>query len=102
MKIHYDGWLKLSPALLRSLGAKSGDMLEAELRDGVLVLRPINGKARVVASDAAVPSPTEPMANEGRAPRRRSSDKVAGSPSSAVLSSGRRAGGRKPRGSSAG
>jgi len=95
MKIHYDGWLKLSPALLRSLGAKSGDKLEAELRDGELVLRPVNAKA--IVPEVAVSSPTEPMASEGRAPRRRSSDKVAGSPSSAVLSSGRRAGGRKTR-----
>ena len=102
MKIRDDGWLKLTPALLRSLGAKSGDMLEAELRDGGIVRRPINGEARVVASDAAIPLPTEPLSNEGRPRQRRSSDKIGGSAPSVVLSPGRRAGGRKPRGSSAG
>lgn len=30
MEIHDDGWRKLSPALLCSPGAKSGDMLEAK------------------------------------------------------------------------
>lgn len=97
MKIHDDGWLKLSPALLRSLGAKSGNLLEVELRDGALVLRPVNGKAKVAVPEAAVPSPTEPARSEGGSPRRRSSDKVAGSPASVVLPPGRRAGGRKPR-----
>ena len=99
MKIHYDGWLKLSPALLRSLGAKSGDMLEAELRDGGLVLRPVNPKA--IVPEVAVPSPTEPMPNEGRSQQRRSSKM--GEPAPPVIPSpGRRAGGRKPRGNSAG
>ena len=101
MKIHYDGWLKLSPALLRSLGAKSGDMLEAELCDGVLVLRPIDGEAKAIALDAAIASPSEPVRNAGHA-QGRSSDKMDEAAPSAVPSPGRRAGGRKPRGSSAG
>lgn len=102
MKIHYDGWLKLSPALLRSLGAKSGDLLEAELCDGALVLRPIDGEAKAIAPDAAIASPTEPARNAGHSPQRRSSDKMDEPAPSAVLSPGRRASGRKPRGSSAG
>ena len=97
MKMYYDGWLKLSPALLRALGAKSGDTFAAELRDGRLVLTPVAGKSRPVPPDAAIPSPDEPTTNEERPRPRRSSGKTGDSAPSVVLPSGRRAGGRKPR-----
>jgi len=97
MKIHYDGWLKLSPALLRRLDAKSGDKFEAEIKDGALVLRPVGGKAGDPVPEEAVPSPAEPVPSKGRSSQPRTSDKAARSPTSVVLPAERRAGGRKPR-----
>ncbi len=70
MKLRDDGWLKLSPALLRALAVKSGDKLEVELRDGALILRPIDGKA--ILPEVTVPSPAESVPSDERPPRRRS------------------------------
>jgi len=72
MKLRDDGWLRLSPALLRTLAAKSGDKLEVELRDGALILRPIDGKARARVPEVTVPSPAESVPSDERPPRRRS------------------------------
>jgi hypothetical protein len=44
LKIHYDGWVKLPTGLLRALGAKAGDTLEASPREDGLVLRAAAGK----------------------------------------------------------
>jgi AbrB family looped-hinge helix DNA binding protein len=40
LKVHYEGWISLPPALRQKLGLSSGDRLEAELVDGTIVLRP--------------------------------------------------------------
>jgi hypothetical protein len=47
LKIHYDGWVKLSPGLLRALGAKVGGTLEASPREDGLVLRAAAGNKRI-------------------------------------------------------
>ena len=39
LKIHYDGWVKLPATLLRALGAKSGDTIEVEPREGGHIMR---------------------------------------------------------------
>jgi bifunctional DNA-binding transcriptional regulator/antitoxin component of YhaV-PrlF toxin-antitoxin module len=54
LKIHYDGWLALPPALRRQLGLGTNDLLEAELVDGAIVLRP-------AAKAAGVPKPKSAM-----------------------------------------
>ena len=41
LKLHYDGWLALPPAFRRALGSGTGALLEAELVDGAIVLRPV-------------------------------------------------------------
>ena len=45
-KLHYDGWLALPAGLRRTLDLNSGDRLVAELVDGAIVLRPVNGSVR--------------------------------------------------------
>ena len=45
LKLHYDGWLALPAALRRKLGLDKGAVLEVELVDGAIVLRP-SGEGR--------------------------------------------------------
>jgi AbrB family looped-hinge helix DNA binding protein len=61
LKVHYDGWIALPEAFRRKLGLERGDELEAELADGTIVLRPVQGSAKAmegVAPDAALATPT--------------------------------------------
>ena len=65
LKLHYDGWLALPPAFRRALGSGTGDLLEAELVDGAIVLRPVAKGAR--QTKAAMASGPEQAAIEDRA-----------------------------------
>ena len=59
-KLHYDGWLVLPAGLRRTLDLNSGDRLVAELVDGTIVLRPVNGQRATAEPKQAVeplPSP---------------------------------------------
>ena len=94
LKIHYDGWVKLPAALLRALGAKSGDMIEVEPREGGLVLRARIGKgADAPGPEAADPAPAEDPPDQPRASRRR---RAAGVPASSVAPARRRRTAAKP------
>ena len=82
LKIHYDGWVKLPAALLRALGAKSGDTIEVEPREGGLVLRARIGKsADAPGPEAADPAPAQDPPDQLRASRRK---RAAGVPASSV------------------
>ena len=97
LKIHYDGWVKLPAALLRALGAKSGDMIEVEPREGGLVLRARSGKsADAPEPEAAGPAPAEDPPDQPRASRRGRAP--SGSPSSVALPPAQRAAGRRTSG----
>ena len=89
LKIHYDGWVKLPAALLRALGAKSGDTIEVEPREGGLVLRARIGKS----ADAPGPEAADPAPDQPRASRRRRA--AGGQPSSVALPPALRAAGRR-------
>jgi hypothetical protein len=76
LKLHYDGWVKLPAALLRSFGARTGDTLEILPGEGgTLVLRAGSSTARAAAEVPARPVPARPAAvpevEETPAPRRR-------------------------------
>jgi AbrB family looped-hinge helix DNA binding protein len=53
VRLSYDGWLALPPAVREKLGLSTGHQLELELVGGAIVLRP---------ADAAGPAPAEPAA----------------------------------------
>ena len=94
LKIHYDGWVKLPAVLLRALGAKSGDTIEVEPREGGLVLRARIGKgADAPGPEAADPAPAEDPPDQPRASRRRRA--AGGQPSSVALPPALRAAGRR-------
>ena len=94
LKIHYDGWVKLPAALLRALGAKSGDTIEVEPREGGLVLRARIGKgADAPEPEAADPAPAEDLPDQPRASRRR---RAAGVSASSVAPARRRRTAAKP------
>jgi antitoxin component of MazEF toxin-antitoxin module len=72
LKLHYDGWLKIPAALLRALGAKTGDTVEVESREGGLVLRVGAGKTAASELEPATESapaqglPSRPTAKQRR------------------------------------
>src|SRR3954451_14474186 len=45
IRINYDGWLSLPTAVRQKLGLTTGDQLELELSDGVILLRPVRSGA---------------------------------------------------------
>lgn len=62
LKLYYDGWLVLPPSLRRQLDLSTGAVLEAELIDGTIVLRP-----RAVAQGVTATAP-EQEASEPHTP----------------------------------
>jgi bifunctional DNA-binding transcriptional regulator/antitoxin component of YhaV-PrlF toxin-antitoxin module len=82
LKLHFDGWLPLPVAFRRKLGLTAGDVLEAELKGGTIVLRPVAGKAagrpapdevEAAAAEpqpaATAPAPTPPPAGRRKTAR---------------------------------
>src|SRR5689334_602198 len=67
VRVNYDGWLALPAAARQKLGLSTGDQLELEVSDGVIVLRPVRaGTATMIAAE---PSPVaEPEAASPTAP----------------------------------
>ena len=57
LKIHYDGWISLPPGLRQYLKLNSGDRLDAQLVDGVIVLRPANVKRAPAKAEPAIEPP---------------------------------------------
>src|SRR3954447_2788945 len=74
VKLHYEGWVSLPSGLRQKLGLKSGDRLEADLVNGVIMLRPATkashpGPRGDLASDhpaADVPETLTPEASPAR------------------------------------
>jgi hypothetical protein len=95
LKIHYDGWVKLPTGLLRALGAKAGDTLEASPREDGLLLRAAAGNKRIPReprlNDPAPAAPrTEDAPPAPKAPRAARPTQVAVALPPALRSSGRR------------
>ena len=57
LKVHYDGWIALPPALRQHLKLNSGDRLDAQLVDGAIVLRPASAKRAPAEPEQAIESP---------------------------------------------
>ena len=60
IQLYYNGWLALPASMRQKLGLATGDRLELELTDGVIVLRP--------ARQAVAPEPTAATAEPAAAP----------------------------------
>ena len=64
LKLHYDGWLALPAALRRKLGLDKGAMLEVELVDGTIVLRPSSeGQRSAVGREREATEPPVALAS---------------------------------------
>ena len=57
LKVHYDGWIALPPALRQHLKLNSGDRLDAQLVDGAIVLRPASAKRAPAEPEQAIELP---------------------------------------------
>ena len=57
LKVHYDGWIALPPALRQYLKLNSGDRLDAQLVDGAIVLRPVSAKRAPAEPEQAIELP---------------------------------------------
>ena len=94
LKILYDGWLKLPAGLLRALGAKAGDTLEASPREDGLVLRAAGNKriprAPRLNDQASAASRTEDTPSAPKAPRAARPTQVAVALPPALPGAGRR------------
>ena len=53
LKVHHQGWLALPERFRRQLGIESGSIIEAELVDGTVVLRPAGRPAKAATGAAA-------------------------------------------------
>jgi hypothetical protein len=54
LRIHYDGWIALPPGLRQYLKLNSGDRLDVQLVDGVIMLRPANVKRAPAKAEPAI------------------------------------------------
>ena len=57
LKVHYDGWIALPPALRQHLKLNSGDRLDAQLVAGAIVLRPASAKRAPAEPEQAIEPP---------------------------------------------
>jgi hypothetical protein len=57
LKIYYDGWVALPPGLRQYLKLNSGDRLDVQLVDGVIMLRPANVKRAPAEAEPAIRPP---------------------------------------------
>jgi bifunctional DNA-binding transcriptional regulator/antitoxin component of YhaV-PrlF toxin-antitoxin module len=95
LKIHYEGWVKLPTGLLRALGAKAGDTLEASPREDGLVLRAAAGNKRIprdprLDDQAPAASGAEDAPSAPKTPRAARPTQVAVALPPALRSAGRR------------
>src|SRR3954451_5853785 len=62
VRLSYDGWLALPPAVRKRLGLSTGHQLELELVGGAVVLRPADAARPPPPPPPAVPPPADPAA----------------------------------------
>jgi hypothetical protein len=81
LKLYYDGWLALPPALCRQLGLGTGDGLEAALVDGTLRLRPAAKRKGLAENDPATIEPAAEATALAPVPPATSAEGPSGRPS---------------------
>lgn len=90
IRVHFDGWIALPARLRQALRLEAGDELEAEVKDGVLVLvsaRKGPAAERTVEPAAAAPATTASTAAAtmvSEPPRRRGRPRKVAAPSLAA------------------